>query len=102
MQTRSHRGGPLKLVKSLRGDGILMWGRRACRRVAYRIDVYRQGLLISGDGEVSGEFSELVGRSPANARLRLAGGQEVPVGFLDIGADAASIELVGPLPSIRE
>jgi len=102
MQTRSYRGGPLRLVKSLRGEGLLMWGRRASRRVAYRIDVYRQGLLLSGDGELSGEFSELVGRSPPNARLRLAGGQELPVGLLDIGADAASVELLSPPASIGE
>lgn len=102
MQTGSYRGGPLRLLKSLRGDGMLMWGVRARRRVAYRIDVYRQGILLSGDGEVSGELSELVGRSPANPRLRLSGGQEVAVGFLDIGADAASIELVGSLPSLGD
>jgi hypothetical protein len=92
------RGGPLRLLKSLRGDGTLMWGRRATRPVTYSIDLYGQGQLLSGDGDVTGDLTDLVGRAPANARLRIASGQEAPIAFRDIEADSASIELVHPVP----
>jgi hypothetical protein len=88
------RGGPLKLLKSLRGNGTLMWGRQATRPVSYSIDLYGQGHMLSGDGDVRGDLIDLVGRVPSNARLRLANGQEAPVALRGIEADAASIELL--------
>ena len=100
MQIR--RGGPLRLVKSLRGDGTLMWGRRAARPVSYSIDLYAQGSLLSGDGDVRGEFADLVGRQPADARLRLADGEIYQLVFCDIAADTATIELLRPAPSPAE
>jgi len=90
------RGGPLRLLKSLRGDGTLMWGRRSARDVAYAIDLYGQGPLLSGDGEVRGDLSDLVDRAPANVRLRLASGRETEIALCGIEADSASIDLVKP------
>ncbi|HEY1435778.1 MAG TPA: hypothetical protein VGG65_10400 [Thermoanaerobaculia bacterium] len=90
------RGGPLRLVKSLRGEGTLMWGRGSAREVSYSIDLYGQGPLLSGDGDVRGNLADLVGRSPANVRLRLASGHEAPITLCGIEADSASIDLVKP------
>jgi len=91
------RGGPLRLLKSMRGDGTLMWGRQAARAVSYCIDLYGQGGFLSGDGDVRGDLSDLVGKAPSNTRLRLASGEEAPVTLGDIEADSASIELLKPL-----
>ena len=91
------RGGPLRLLKSLRGDGTLLWGRRGSRAVAYSIDLYGQGPLISGDGEVQGDLAELVGRAPPDVRLRLASGHEAPIVLRDIEPDSAALELAQPV-----
>ena len=96
------RGGPLRLLKSLRGDGTLMWGRSATRNVAYAIDLYGQGPMLSGDGEVRGDLADLVDRVPANLRLRLASGREVPIALAGIEADSASLDLVNPAPATFE
>jgi hypothetical protein len=96
------RGGPLRLLKSLRGDGTLMWGRRSARPVVYSIDLYGQGSMMSGDGDVQGDLSELVGRSPSNVRLRLSDGQEAAIALRGIEADSASIELAHPLTARLE
>ena len=79
-----------------------MWGRGATRAVAYSIDLYGQGQYLSGDGEVVGDLADLVGRAPANPRLRLATGQEAALIFRGIAADGASIELLRPLSSALE
>jgi hypothetical protein len=96
------RGGPLRLLRSLRGDGTLMWGRGATRAVAYSIDLYGQGQYLSGDGEVVGDLADLVGRAPSNPRLRLASGEEAALIFRGIAADGASIELLRPVPAALE
>ena len=79
-----------------------MWGQRGQRAVTYAIDLYGQGQLLSGDGEVLGDLADLVDRAPANVRLRLASGQEAAVVFRDIEADSASIELSQPVPADLE
>jgi len=98
----ARRGGPLRLVRSLRGDGTLMWGRRGARPVSYAIDLYAQGCLLSGDGDVRGEFADLVGKAPADARLQLASGETVQIVFCDIAADTATIELQRPVSEPAE
>lgn len=92
---RANQSGPLRLVGSLRGEGTLLWGSSGARPVTYSIDVYSQGQMRTGNGEVSGGLSNLVGRSPANVRLRLADGAEVGVALSEIEADRAMIELNG-------
>jgi hypothetical protein len=81
----------------LRGDGTLMWGRRSARAVSYSVDLYGQGPRLTGDGEVVGDLSDLVGRSPVGVRLRLASGQEASIVLRGIAADSASIELADPV-----
>ena len=79
-----------------------MWGRHSTRKVAYAIDLYGQGPMLSGDGEVRGDLTDLVGRAPANLRLRLASGLETPIALCGAEADSASIDLVKPDPSAFE
>jgi hypothetical protein len=98
-QMTPKRGGRLRLVRSLRDEGTLLWGTLGTRPVTYAIDVYSQGDQQSGTGDVRGDLSILVGRSPSNVRLRLADGAVVAVTLTDIETDGASIELVGPVPS---
>ncbi len=96
---RPARDGRLRLLQSVRGEGPLMSARRAARPVAYCIDIYAQGKFRSGDGDVSGDFRDLVGRSPADVRLRLANGLELRVALRGVTKDSASIELLAPAPA---
>jgi len=48
---------------------------------------------------VGGDLTSLVGRAPANVRLRLADGAVVPVALTDVEADSATVELMGPIPT---
>lgn len=95
---RSHWNA-VRLVTSLRGDGVLLGKWRGTRPVHYCIDVYALGLLLSGDGDIRGDLSDLVGRAPTNARLRLAGGEEVQLVLCAIEPEMASIELLAPVPA---
>ena len=79
-----------------------MWGRRSARAVSYSVDLYGQGPRLTGDGEVVGDLSDLVGRSPVGVRLRLASGEEAALIFRGIAADGASIELLRPVPAAFE
>lgn len=92
------RAGPLRLLKSLRGDGTLMFGRRSTRPVTYCVDLYGQGAWLTGDGDVRGEFADLIGRAPADVRLRFSDGQEAAIALRDIETGVASIELLDPVP----
>jgi hypothetical protein len=65
--------------------------------VTYAVDLYSQGQMQTGNGEVCGGLSSLVGRSPTNLRLRLADGVEVPVALTEIEPDRAMVELLGPV-----
>jgi hypothetical protein len=87
----------IRLLKTLRGEGALSWGKRGSRAVSYCIDLYGQGRFLSADGDVRGDLADLVGRTPSNARLRLASGEEVRFAFCSIEADMASIELLNPV-----
>jgi len=95
---RSH-WNTIRLVKSLRGDGVLLGNWRGFRPVSYCIDLYALGQLLSGDGDIRGDLSDLVCRAPTNARLRLASGEEVQLAFCSIEPEAASIELLAPVPA---
>jgi hypothetical protein len=89
----------MRLVRSIRGEGTLLWGVNGTRAVTYAIDVFRQGQMSTASGDVRGDLSSLVSRVPANVRLRFSDGEEVAVALSDIEADAAMIELRGPAPS---
>ena len=66
--------------------------------MSYSIDLYRQGRILSGNGDVRGSLTSLVGRNPPNVRLRLANGLEVSVALTDIEADTATFDLLDPPP----
>jgi hypothetical protein len=95
---RGNLGGPLRLLRSMRGQGTLLWGANGSRAVTYAIDVYGQGQMRTASGDVRGDLAALVSRSPANVRLRFEDGTEVPAALNDIEADTATVELQGPAP----
>jgi len=84
----------------MRGEGALLWGKAGSRRVSYAVDLYSQGQMRSGNGDVRGDLAALVSRAPANVRLRLEDGVEVGVSLSDIGAESAVVELLGAIPSV--
>ena len=94
--------GPLRLAATLRGKGVLLWGKQGQAPVSYAVDVYRQGPSQVANGDVRGDLARLAGRAPTDARLRLANGEEVRVSLADIDVDMASIEVEeltsAPLP----
>jgi hypothetical protein len=90
--------GPLRLIRSIRGEGTLLWAASSGQTVSYSIDLYRQGRILSGNGDVRGSLTSLVGRNPPNVRLRLANGLEVSVALTDIEADTATFDLLDPPP----
>lgn len=89
----------LRLVTSLRGDGVLSGRWRGTRPVFYCIDIYALGLLRSGDGDIRGDLTDLVARDPTRARLRLAGGEEINLVLRSIETEMASVELLEPTPA---
>lgn len=92
------RGGHLRLVRSLRDEGSLLWGKRGERAVTYAVNLYRQGELLTANGEVSGDLATLVGRTPADVRLRFADGTVLPVALTDVEPDSATVEILQPVP----
>lgn len=93
------RGGPIRLDRTLRGQGELSWGPREVRAVAYAIDFYRQGPLRSAAGDLSGDFTAIANRRPIPARLRLEDGEQLAVLLSDIDAGSAMIELAPSQPA---
>ena len=91
--------GPLRYSASLRGEGALLWGERGSLPVSYAVDVFRQGPAHVANGDVRGDLARLVGRAPADVRLRLASGEEVRVLLTEIEPDVASVELRDNPPS---
>ena len=96
---RRNHWNTIRLVASLRGDGVLFGKWRGTRPVHYCIDVYALGPLLSADGDIRGDLSDLVSRSPTHAGLRLASGEEVRLVFCGIEPEMASIELLTPVPA---
>jgi hypothetical protein len=94
---RPKNGGRLRLARSLRGAGTLLWGKQGARFVTYAIAIYRQGGFYSGNGDVSGDLACLVNRAPADVRLRLAGGVLIPLALTGIESDGATIDLIPPI-----
>jgi hypothetical protein len=90
----------MRLIRSIRGEGTLLWAASSGRTVSYAIDLYRQGQMLSGNGDLRGSLASLVGRNPPNVRLRLADGLEVGIALTDIEADRAMFDLLGPPPSL--
>lgn len=85
------RGGPLKLIGTLRGDGSFL---AAARRipVSYQIELYRRGGMILASGEVNGEILPRMA-SALKASLRLEGGETVNLTLREVAADMAAFDL---------
>ena len=85
------RGGPLKLIGTLRGDGSLL---AAARRVAvtYQIELYRRGTMALASGEVSGDMSSRMAQANTGT-LRLETGETVNVTLREVAADMAAFDL---------
>jgi hypothetical protein len=83
-------GGPLRLVETLRGDGVLVWtGGTAA--VAYQLDIFEGRMGRSGSGSLEGAPPELDG----DARLQLSDTAEVAVTLIENADGQAVIETRG-------
>jgi len=93
---RGRRGGPIKFLGALRGDGTLISpaGETA---VTYQLDVYQGAAGRTGSGAVDGAMPE-AGETD-EARLRLADGRELAVTLQEADENGASIEIRGEPPA---
>ena len=92
-------GAKLKLMGSLRGDGLLILADRSIS-AAYELDIYgRNGGTRSASGHLEGDFAALVDADAPAARLRLSDGVEFEIELTDLEADLAEFETRGDLPA---
>jgi hypothetical protein len=87
---RNSRGGPLKLLSTLRGQGMLIGARGIA--VHYQVDLFRRGSMTLASGEIEGRLVTIRGRDGA-ASLRLEDGSVVAVTLRDVGADLAAFDV---------
>ena len=85
------RGGPLKLITTLRGSGSLLASARRTP-VTYQIELYRRGQAELASGEAAGEMSPRQAGA-LTATLRLETGQDVGVTIREMAADVASFDV---------
>ena len=91
-------GAKLKLVGSLRGEGLLVLADRAIA-ASYELDVYaRNGAARSASGHLEGAFADI--HDPEadldlSGRLRLADGREIEIDLKDLDAETAEFEARG-------
>jgi hypothetical protein len=85
------RGGPLKLIATLRGQGSFL---AAARRipVTYQVDLYRRGGGQLASGEVAGQMTGRVA-SAQTGSLTLEDGQTVGLILREVAADMAAFDL---------
>jgi hypothetical protein len=88
---QNSRGGPLKLIGALRGDGVLVGGGGKFP-VRYKIDLFRRGGVRIAIGEVEGQLSSRLAGGVAG-RLKLENGTPLAVAMGDVSADLASFEV---------
>jgi len=82
-------GGPMKFLRSLRGEGVLVSDAQEVL-VTYQLDIFESGFGRTGSGVLEGRLSESF--TEGAARLRLADGQEFAVTLQDIDDDGAAFE----------
>jgi hypothetical protein len=93
---RWHSGGPVKLQRSLRGDGVLTLGERKLP-VSYQIDLFRQGTRpLTASGVVEGDLG-LEEDGEHAGLLRLAEGVELEVTLEAEDEDGAAVWVIDPL-----
>ncbi len=87
---RNSRGGPLRLISTLRGEGALL-GAASPIAVHYQVDLFTRGAITIATGEVEGRLSALRGKLGA-FRLRLDDGCLLDVRITDASPEFASFE----------
>jgi hypothetical protein len=95
----SHRGrNSVKLLGSLRGDGLLTHGQ-ASIAVSYQLDIYEGRNRRTGGGALEGPLGPLADAEVKDAVLRLADGALIEVVLSEIDAQGAYFETRGDLPA---
>lgn len=100
MGTDSFRGrkGSLKLLGSVRGQGVLRTEHGDCE-VSYHLDRYQERFGQIATGEVDGDLSKLSGlEDGAVATLVLQDTSEIAVTLSQVQEDGADVEAQGALP----
>ncbi|HLI66373.1 MAG TPA: hypothetical protein VKU90_08410 [Caulobacteraceae bacterium] len=92
---RTNRGGPLKLVRGLRGKGALVWSGGEIA-AAYEIDIFSRGAMFTVSGRIQGDFSALAGGRPSGLRLRLQDDHEIAVNLISLTRAAAEFDAPSP------
>ena len=98
VNTGSGRGrgkSPMRLTRTLRGDGVMLVGRKREVPVAYAIDIFDEGERRTATGWIDGAFAAFAKLKAA--RLRLADGVEIGVSLDVQDADSAFVEIEDPL-----
>ena len=98
--TDSFRGrkGSLKLLGSVRGQGVLRTEHGDCE-VSYHLDRYQERFGQIATGEVDGDLSKLSGlEDGAVATLVLQDTSEIAVTLSQVQEDGADVEAQGALP----
>ena len=89
----------LKLVGSLRGEGLLVLADGAIP-ARYELDIYaRGGGARSASGHLEGDFAGFADGDAPAARLRLSDGVEFEIDLTDLEPDLAEFETRGDLPA---
>jgi hypothetical protein len=86
----------MKLIRTLRGDGVLV-AENGETAVGYGLDLFETRGERVGSGTLDGDLSGL-GEEPGPLRLRLVDGFEVEVRLDQLDQDGATFSTSGPLP----
>ena len=88
----------LKLLASLRGEGVLVSADRAIP-ASYELDLYARGAVRTASGHLEGDFSAIaeVEDETSAWRLRMSDGVEIEIDLTDLDGEAAEFESRGPL-----
>ena len=88
----------LKLVASLRGEGVLVSSDRSLP-ASYELDLYARGATRTASGHLEGDFSGIAEAEdePSVWRLRLSDGAEIEIDLTDLDGEAAEFESRGAL-----
>lgn len=88
---RANRWSTLRLLGTLRGEGVLI-GLGAETAVRYQIELFKRGAQETAAGEVERLQGSLRGE-PCPARLRLSDGVEIAIALTDVRADVATFDV---------
>ena len=89
----------LKLLRALRGQGVLRWAGGEIR-VTYELDIFARGEMHTVSGRVQGNLSALSGPDgggrPAGVSLRLPDGREIDIEFASLSRAAGEFDAQHP------